>query len=213
MPTPPKPTSRFRPGGSMMQGMGQFGEHLDESSMQQAMGQKALTQQQANPATANTAAAAQKAQQQASRSGAPVQPREIGSLSDELIKRPIQDFWTEIKKFFSLNTWLGINPNTTDPDKQARMAAQHKRFQQLDAEQQEVAKKNYQEKLQKQRAEEEEKQRKKQMEEKQKQQSIAMPSSPKKGPVGPASGKSRKSNAAAMLEQDRKTMNNVQGAN
>lgn len=213
--TPPKPTSRPRPGGGFSQGMGQFtDEYLEESDMQQAMGQKSLTQQQADPATMAAAAAGQKQQHQAAQSGAmPQPPREIGSIKDELITRPIHDIWTEIKKFFSLNTWLGINPDTQDPQKQQKMAAIHKRYQQLDAEQQEVAKKQYHEKLQKKKAEEEEKQRRKQQEEQQKQQSIAMPHSPQKGPIGPSSGKSRKSNTADLLEQDRKTMSTVQGAN
>lgn len=192
--------------------MGQFGEHLDEAAMGQAVSQKQLGQQQVAPSGAAAAAAGQKAQAQAGMPGAGQPPRELGTLGDELIKRPIKDIWHEIKAFFSLNTWLGINPNTQDPAKQQKMAAVHKRYQQLDAEQQEVAKQQYQQELQRKKAEEEEKARKEQAAKQQEQQSIAMPSSPQKGPVGPSSGKSKKSNAIAKMTQQRQTMSQAQGA-
>ena len=88
---------RARPGGGFNSGMGQFGEHLDESAMQQAMTQKALAQQQANPQTAAAAAAGAK---QAAQPASQQQPREVGSLGDELLKRPFHDIWHEIKQFF-----------------------------------------------------------------------------------------------------------------
>ncbi len=206
MPGPGKKpaTMRARPGGGFNLGGG-FNEHLDESAMQQAMQQKQLTQAQADPATAQ--AAAQKAQSQTQ---AQKPPPEIGSLTDELIKRPIQGIWREIKKFFSLNTWLGINPNTTDPEKREKMKQVHQRYQQLDQEQQAVARKLFQESEQKKKAEKEEEMRKKQMDEQKKAQELVMPASPQKGAVGP--GGSRKKQAQARLQQQMKTIGTVAGA-
>ncbi len=201
-----KPSSmRARPGGGFNMGGG-FNEHLDESAMAQASQQKQLTQAQADPATAQ--AAAQKAQSQAQ---AQKPPPEVGSLTDELIKRPAKGVWEEIKKFFSLNTWLGIEPpQIKTPEEQAKARQIHQRYQQLDREQQEVAQKRYQELMQKKKAEEEEKMRKKQMEEQKKAQELPMPSSPQKGPAGP--GASKKQKAQARLQQQMKTMGTVAGA-
>lgn len=200
------PTMRARPGGGFNLGGG-FNEHLDESAMQQAGQQKQLTQAQADPATAK--AAAQKAQSQVQGQQKP--PPEVGSFTDELIKRPIKGVWEEIKKFFSLNTWLGIEPpQIKTPEEQAKAKQVHQRYQQLDQEQQAVARKRYQELMQKKKAEEEEKMRKKQIEEQKKAQEVQMPSSPQKGPVGP--GSSKKQKAQARLQQQMKTMGTVAGA-
>ncbi len=203
--TAPKPSFRPRPGGGFNQGMGQFGEALDESAMAQAGSQKSLTQQSVSPTNApppgpNSGAGGQ--------AGPPPAPRPVGGLSEELLKRPAKDIWQEIRQFFSLNTWLGIKPDTNDPQKKAKMAATHKRFNSLTEDQQAVAKKLYQEKMQRQKQEEEEKQRRKQLEEKKKAESLVMPSSPKKGPIGPASGKSNKANTTEMLNQQRKMLSN-----
>jgi len=199
------PTMRARPGGGFNLGGG-FNEHLDEAALQQAGKQKQLTQAQADPSTAK--AAAQAAQQS---QGQQAPPPEVGSLTDELIKRPIKGVWEEIKKFFSLNTWLGIEPpQIKTPEQQAKAKQIHQRYQQLDQEQQAVARKRFQELEQKKKLEEEEKMRKKQMEEQKKAQEVQMPSSPKKGPIGP--GMSKKQKAQARLQQQRQTLGTVQGA-
>ena len=196
---------RPRPGGGFNQGLGQFGEALDESAMAQAGTQKSLTQQSVSPTTAPPPGPKTGAGGQA---GPAPAPRPVGTLGQELIQRPARDIWQEIRQFFSLNTWLGIKPDTDDPQKKAKMAATHKRFNGLTEDQQAVAKKLYQEKMQKQKQEEEEKQRRKQLEEKKKAESLVMPSSPKKGPIGPASGKSNKANTTEMLNQQRKMLSN-----
>ena len=197
------PSMRARPGGGFNLGGG-FNEHLDEAAMAQASKQKQLTQAQADPAT--TQAAAQKAQAQVQKP-----PPEVGSLTDELVKRPAKGVWEELKKFFSLNTWLGIEPpQLKTPEEQAKAKQIHQRYQQLDREQQEVARRRYQELMQKKKAEEEEKMRKKQLEEQKKAQEIQMPSSPKKGPIGP--GMSKKQKAQARLQQQMKTIGTVAGA-
>lgn len=202
---------RHRPGGGFNTGMGQFGEHLDEAAAQQASTQKQLAQQQVNPQGATAAAANAK---QAAQPPAQQAPREVGSLGDELVKRPLHDIWQQIKQFFSLNTWLGINPETEDPEKKQKMTALHRRYQQLDQEQQAYARQLYQQREQEKKLQLEEEERKKQLAEQQKQESaIQMPSSPQKGPVGPASGKSKKSNAIAQLTQNRQRLGQAQGAN
>lgn len=202
---------RPRPGGGFNTGMGQFGEHLDESAMQQTVGQKALSQQQVNPQAAAAAAAGAK---QASQPPSQQKPREMGSLGDELIKRPLHDIWNEVKQFFSLNTWLGIKPDTDDPQKKQKMANLHRRYQKLEQEDQAEVKRQFQLREQKAKQQKEEEQRKKMAEQKQKEQStIVAPSGSKKGPIGPASGKSRKSNAITQLTQNRQQLSNAQGAN
>lgn len=208
MPAPARPSVRPRPGGGFNQGLGQFGEAFDESVASQAMQQKALGQQQVAPSGAAAAAAAQKAQSQSPKQRP---PREVGSFKDELIARPIKDMWKEIQQFFSLNTWLGIDPQTKDPKDQQRMVATHRRYQQLTEEQQAVARKKYQEEMKKKQAEEQEKERKKQLEQQRKAQDLPMPSSPKKGPIGP--GMSKKQKATAQLQHDRQTLSSPQGSN
>lgn len=211
----PKPSFRPRPGGGFNQGIGHFNEHLDEDAMQQSVKQKALTQQTNDPATAQAAAQGQSAHAQQPGQGQfpgqqpggapPRPPREVSSIADELITRPAHDIIQELTSFFSLNTWLGIKPpNPDDPQEVARKKQMHQRWQKLNDEQQEVAKRRYQEEMQKKKTLEEEEQRKKQMEEQQKAQTLEMPSSPQKGPVGPAGSKKQK--AVQKLQQDRKTL-------
>lgn len=139
-----------------------------------------------------------------------VQPREVTSITQEF-KRGVSDIFQGIKEFFNLNTWLGINPSKLDPQQQAKAKQVHSRYQQLDQEQQAVARQMFEAKMQKKRMEQEEEQRKKQMEAQKQAQSFEMPSGPKKGPVGPASGKSKKQNVLTKLKQDRTTLNNTRG--
>ncbi|GIK83466.1 MAG: hypothetical protein BroJett025_00880 [Patescibacteria group bacterium] len=140
----------------------------------------------------------------------PTPPREVGTIQEE-VKRGFSDIFTGIKEFFNINTWLGINPNTLDPQQQAQAKQLHSRYQQLDQEQQAVARQMFEEKMQRKRKQEEEEQRKKQMEAEKQAQSFEMPSSPQKGAVGPGGGKSKKQNVLTKLKQDRTTLNNTQG--
>ncbi len=201
------PALRARPGGGFNQGMGQFGEHLDENASQVSAQQKLLAQQQTQ--TAGTPDPSQKGtgQQPAQQR----QPREVGSILDETIKRPAQDIWQEIKQFFDIGSILQINPQTDTPEEQAKKKQLHARYEQLTQEQQQVAQKRFQEEQQRKQQQEEEELQKKQMEEQQKQ-SFVVPTSPQKGPVGPSSGKSNKQNMIAKMTQDRKQMSQAQGA-
>jgi len=145
---------------------------------------------------------------QASQSTTP--PREVTTVAGEL-KQGFSDIFEGLKNFFKLNTWLGIDADKLDPQEQAHAKQLHSRYQQLDQEQQAVAKQMYEEKMQKKRLQEEEEQKKKQLEEEQEAQAIEMPSGPQKGPVGPAGGKSKKQSAMQRLKQDRSTLGKLQG--
>lgn len=210
----PKPGGaglRPRMGGGFNQAMGQFGEHLDENSFKQASSQKALGQQAAQVTPQQMAAAQAQAAQQQSPGGAPAEPREVGTIKDEA-KRAATDVWEQVKSFFSINTWLGVKPNTLTPEEQAKAKTVHQRYKQLDQEQQQVARQRYEKEMKRRQAIEEEKQRKAQQEAQAKQNSdIAVPSSPKKGPVGP--GGSKKQKAVQKLQNDRKQLSGPGSAN
>lgn len=195
----PAPSARPRPSGGFSPGMGNFGEHLDEAAMQSAAQQQAM-QQQAG-ATPTAPAATQAGAQ-------PATPREVGSLQEELVKRPAQDIVAGLKSHFDINHLLGITPQDT-PEQQAKKQEFHSRYQSLNQEQQQVAQKKFQEEMAKKKQEEEEKELQKQQQAQAEQQAVAPPSSPKKGPIGPASGQSKKQSTVDRLTQQRQTLGNA----
>ncbi|NCN82411.1 MAG: hypothetical protein GW947_00425 [Candidatus Pacebacteria bacterium] len=202
------PATRSRPGGGFNQGLGQFSdEHLEENASQASVQQKQLAQQQTQ--IAGTPNPAQKSTGQQ-----PIQdrqPREVGTILDETVFRPVQDVAMELIRFFDIGTILQINPQTDTPEEQAKKKQLHARYEQLTQEQQQVAQRNFQEAQQRKQQQAEEDLQKKQLEEQQ-NQSFVVPTSPQKGPVGPASGKSNKQNMIAKLNQDRQQMSQAQGA-
>jgi len=229
MPGPKTGGARPRMGGGMNAGMGGgFNEHLDENAMQQAMGQKQLAQQSTSQQSSlQSGQGGSKAQTDFSKlqsgdlppgmegmaGGAAAQapkPREVGSLKEELLERPVQDVISGLKSFFDINALLGINPQVDTPEVQAKKREKHQRWQKLDAEQQQVAQEKYQQEVQKKQAEEEEKERKKQQAAAE-LQTIQAPSSPQKGPKGP--GGSKKQKAQTKLQNDRKSLGGPSGSN
>lgn len=180
-----------RPGGGFNAGMGQFGEHLDEAAMMKAMQTKGQHQQQASASNVPTPPSAQQ-------KTAP--PREMGSLVEELFQRPFQDFIGGLKSLGDLDMWLGIEPTPEQEQERARKEIILKRFNQLNDEQQAIAKQRCQEDLQRKQAEEEEKERRKQQEAQAQQQSLNIPHKAANGPVGPASAKQK---ASTQLQSDR----------
>lgn len=216
MPGPKPGGARPRPMGGFNPGLGAQSEHMDEAAMQAASKQKQLTQQQSstqqasgksgtNPLLSPQSATGQKNQTPdggGKGTFQPEKPREVGNLGDELIKRPLADIKKGLASFFDLNALLGINPGDT-PEEQAHKKSMHQRFQKLTEEQQQVAQKKYQAEMQKKKMEQEEAEQKRQEEEAKQSQPIAAPSSTKKGPVGPASGQSKKQKTQSMLEQSR----------
>lgn len=214
---PAQPKSRPRQGGGFNQGLGQFSdEHLDERAFQNAVQQKSLGQQGTSSAQSSTGGSALGAHGQAGAGHSnpktgmpPAPPREVGTFTEELIKRPAQDIIKGLKSLFDINSILGVDPVVDDPETQAHKKQMLNRWQGLNQEQQQVAQQLYKQKMEeKQRAEQEE-QAKKQQQEKRKAQSVQMPSSPSKGPVGPGS---KKPKAVQQLEQDRKSLGGPQSA-
>jgi hypothetical protein len=210
-----------------MGGMGGFGEHLDENAMQQALGQKQLAQQSTSQQSAiqagqgggkaHTDFSQQQAEalHQAQPNGAAVPAsntsREVGTLTEELLTRPVQDIAEGLMSFFDINALLGVNPQVDSPEEQAKKKQLHQRWQQLNQEQQQVAQQKYQQEMQKKQAEEEEKQRIKQQEAAAASQTIQAPSSPQKGPQGP--GGSKKQKAVTKLQNDRKQLGGPSSVN
>lgn len=205
---PAKPAAQARQGGGFNQGFGDFSdEHLDENALQQAAQQHQLGQQGSNPGQTSAT------QHQLPGQPTPPQPRqEMGSLWEELVKEPAKDIFKGLTSLFDFSQALGFTPpESKTPEEKAKMQQLHARYQKLNEEQQAFAQKRFQEKQQKKKMEEEEKARKEQQKKQQAAQSVVMPSSPKKGPVGPSgSGKKR---AEMKLEQDRKTLSGPASAN
>lgn len=187
-----------RPGGGFNPGMGQFGEHLDETAMQQAIGQKALQQQQSSFAKTPQALTAQQ------KNLKPTPPREVGSLTDELIKRPFEDLMDGFKSLADLNMWLGLEPTEEQQQERARKEVILKNFNRMTDEEQAIVKQKYQERMQRMQAEEEEKQRRQQIETQQQHASIQVPTKAASGPVGP--GMSGNQKAKAQIDWDRQRM-------
>jgi len=181
-------------GGGSRQGFGHFNEeHLEQGATASAVQQKQLAQQVAHHA-----------QQPAP------PPREVGDLKDELITRPAKDIKEGVGSIFSLHDILNIKPGDT-PEEMGKKKTITKNFEQLTKEQQAVAKKLFQAKMQKDKEAEEEKEQKKQAAAQKSTGHLAPPSSPKKGAVGLAG--SRKQKAQQSLEQQRQSIGRVAGAN
>ncbi|HCR81287.1 MAG: Kelch motif family protein [Candidatus Pacebacteria bacterium GW2011_GWA1_46_10] len=207
-----------RQGGGFRQGFGHFDEeHLEQNAAASAVGQKQLTQQTTQNAQHSAGGSAT---QPGDSSRTPAQqsspPREVSTVKDELIKRPVQDVKKGLTGIFDLHALLNINPEDT-PEEQQRKKALNERFGKLTEDQQAVARKKFEAKMVKEKAEEEEKEKKKRELELKEQQDIAPPSSPRKGPIGPGGPGggtlSRKKLATQMLERDRQSIGRVAGAN
>jgi hypothetical protein len=134
-------------------------------------------------------------------------PRTIGSIGEELVKRPMADIARGIKSIFSVSNLLGVETPQEKPEDQAKKKQLHQRYNQLSQEEQRVARERYQHEMErKQRMAEEDdisRQRKAQS-----KQSIVMPSGPQKG----NGGKSKKQDAMQSLQDDRTKIGKVQGA-
>ena len=200
---PTGPTFRPRPSGGFNPGGDQFGEALDESALQQAVSQKQLGQAQAvgagNPQGIPTGT------NPLSPSSPPPAPREVGTITEELVTRPAMDIAKGLRSLFDFSAALGITPpETKTPEEKARHQATHSRYQKLNQVQQAYAREKYQRELKKKQAKREREEQRKQQQAQQASQEIAMPSSPKNGPMGPAG--SSKQRAMTKLQTDRTTL-------
>ena len=212
----PKPGGNLaaRPGGGFRSSLGQLGEgHLEQNAMAQAVGQKQLSQQGTSSAQQQTGGSSLKSLGSKQTAGSKIKqkpPRSVGTIHEEA-KIFVGDIVGEAKKFFSLNILLNIDTSDT-PEVQAKKRKILQRWQKLTQEEQQVAKQRYQEEMQKKQEEEKQKQIKKQKKEQANAQSIAPPASPRKGPMGPGSGMSKKAKASANLQRQMKTKLSVAGA-
>jgi hypothetical protein len=182
-----------RPGGGFNAGMGQFGEHLDEAAMMKAMQTKGMQQQKASATTSPTPLASTQKNQKV--------PRDVGSLTDELIKYPLEDLMDAFKSIADIDMWLGIQPSPGQEQERARKEVILKNFNTFTDEEQAIAKQRYQERMKKMQMEEEEKHRQKQLKAQQQQESFKVPGKAASGPVGP--GMSGKQKATNQLNFDR----------
>lgn len=187
--------------------MGSMNEHLNEDAVQTAMQQKALGQQQA-------AAPTQAHPQPAQHPLAPdAQPREVGSLQEELLHRPVADIGSELKAFVDPYQLLNINPETDTPEEQAQKKQLHQRFTKLEAEDEQEAKKQFNLRMQ-QRQQQLKEDQMKQQQQAQAKQTFVVPGGKKDGPVGPGGGKSKKADTMQQMQQQRSSpLSKLQGAN
>lgn len=204
------PSSHPGPGG-MGPGGDMFGENFDESAFQQMAGQAANGGKPSGQAGSTLpGSAANPAQSKGTFQ--PTQPREVGSLTDELVTRPLKDIGKGLLSLFDFSAAMGIGPiEDKSPQDKARHQAQFQRYQKLTQEQKAYTDQRTQIKMKEDQQKKQE-EAQKQQQEKQKQQQFVMPSSPKNGPIGPASGMSRKKMMTTQLEQDRQTLNAPAGA-
>lgn len=218
------PAVRPRQLGGFNQGLGDgFDEHLEANDMQAAVQQKALGQQATLSGQPTTGGSALGTHHQAgsatgtdthgdstgnlAHAAEPAPPREVGTLSEELIKRPAQDVVAGLKSFLDVSELLGVK-SEDDPQTKARKKQIAHNFEKLEAEDQAFVRKKYQEEMEKKQREQQEEEERKRQAEAAQEQDLAMPSSPQKGPVGP--GGQKKPAAVMKLEQDRKTLGGPQ---
>lgn len=199
------PVTVARQSGGTRSTFGDFdSERMEDQAIQGATAQKAIQQQASNTKTqpqANAGNRASSAQTPAS------PPREIGSLAEELITRPITDTTKELAKFFDLNALLGINSGDTPEEKQKKVAM-HQRFQKLTQAEQQVAQEKYQQELKKKQAEEQLKQEKKQRAMQQQQATLVIPAGKSDQPGLPIGGNT-KQRAQTRLKQQMTTISTL----
>lgn len=199
-------TVAARQGGGTRQGFGHFNEeHLEREASATAARQKQLTQQSAASGQHKPAASDHSPAEHAT----PPPPREVSTVGDELGNRFVTDIVKGVKAIFDLHAIVGIRPGDT-PEKQEHKNKVHEGYKGLTADQQAVAQEIYKKKLQTQQDEESARQQKEQQAKAAKSESIALPSSPKKG--ADISGGSRKKRATTQLQHNRQTLSNAAGA-
>lgn len=217
------------PHANPMGGLGNFSDEMLESASSQS----------ASPSQANQASQAAMLQQLAAAQGGggadtPISPdglanlpgvpgndaaskhaRDVGSLSEELVTRPVQDIkdgLASILDFDAFREMLGFPANQVTPEKKAELQRVWQGYQSQDGAHQQAIQQKFQLRQQQAMQQRQEDEMKRQQKAAQEAQTISVPSGPKKGPVGP-SGNSSRQRAETKLENDRKTMKNPSGAN
>lgn len=209
MPAKPPTSARPRPGGGFNPGMGFGGEQLDEQALQQAMSQKTLAQQGANPGVAPTSTSGLTG---AAGDTAQAEPAST-DIVEGIVLEPIKQVVTDVLDATGLPEWLqwlGITQQTPEQEAHKRQCLQ--RYQALNEQQQAVAKQEFEARMQKKQQEEEERQQRAAAEQAERSQQLAVPQGKKDGAEG-MGGKSRKQQATHMVQQQRQSFNSTMSAN
>lgn len=177
-------------------------DSLSEAA-QTALGQSAST------SLPSSSSPAQLSSQQAP---APTEPREVGTLKEELIDRPLTDIQNELGKFLSLSEFLGIENPSDTPEEKAKKQQMLQNFNQLSQEDQAAAQQIYQERMALQQQKDEEMAARNQREQEARESSIAPPSGPQHG-APDQSGQSKSQMAMQKLKDDRTKSGTLQSAN
>lgn len=196
---PKKQHARARPGGGFNQGGDDFGEHRDARAFEQQMTEHRQVQEAVDPAAQPKQLLGQEPSGQSF----------SDYLKDELGTGMVDSLAKTFLGPLGIETLLTVSESDTPQEIQHKQAM-HKRWQSLTDEQQQEAQKAYQI-AQQQKEQEEEERMRRQEEEAQAKASLVVPSSPKKGPVGP--GASKKQTMEQQLEHQRKTLSQPQGSN
>lgn len=202
-----QPSFRPRPGGGFNQGLGQFGEHLDEQALQQAAQQKALAQQGSSAGPAPLA-------QNTSNDAVPENPPQGGvDIFDAVITAPVEAVGKTLISLFGLDELLGIDTTAPQtPEERAKKQAMLRRYNQLDEQQQAVARDLYQQRLRREQQLQYEEERKRQLEAQKDDAPLQAQGKPQSGPQGPGGQRSKKQQMLSKLQQDRKTLSGPQSA-
>lgn len=142
----------------------------------------------------------------------PPQSREVGTLKEELLDRPLEDIKQEVGKFFSLSDFLGIENPSDSPEEKAKKQQMLQAFNQLSQEDQAAAQQIYQERMQLQQQKDDEMIARNQREQAARESSIAPPSGPQNG-APDAGNKSKSQMAMQKLKDDRTKSGTLQSAN
>ena len=211
----PGPGSKSLPGQSggrrpSFSGLGE--SRFEERAVEEAAQQKSLSQQAGDSSQSQAGGSALKQAGDGSKQPQQRSPREVGSLKEELVERPLQDIKQELTSLFDINRFLEID-NEDTPEEKVKKKQMLQRWQQLTKAEQKVAQEAYQQELKKKQEEEEKERLKQQRQQEQEQQPLAPPSSPKKGPGMFGQDKSSQSRAQQRLQQQRQTIGTMGSPN
>lgn len=184
-------------------------DHLDEAAAtaggqnkQLAQQGSVLGQQGATQAAAASQGAGKTALAQTPEKTS-AQARAVGSLSQELLTRPLGDIKDSFQAMFSINRLLNIQSKT--PEEQAKQKTIASRWQQLTADEQAEARAIYEKGLVKKRQEEQEKEKLAQELEAKKAQDLPIPKGRETGFRG-FGGMSGSKKAQTILQRQRTTL-------
>ncbi|MEX0895555.1 MAG: hypothetical protein WDZ94_01290 [Patescibacteria group bacterium] len=213
MPAKPSSSARPRPGGGFNPGMGFGSEHLDEQAMQQAVSQKALSQQGASAST--TASAAQNVPTNLNDLSGSSEAEQNESASEDIVDgiliKPVEQVVKDVGQAIGLPEWLQwLGVTTETPEEAEKKKVVWQRYQALDQEQQAYAKQRFEAEMQKRQQDEEEQQQRAAAEAT--EQQFAVPQGKKDGAEGLGS-KSKKQQASHMVQQQRQSFNSTMSAN